>query len=357
MSATTTLARINTHQTVTVAAPTKGGFIDPLTQRWSVTTRLPLAIDRWLAFFASSSNLFWRGSTEEQCNFIRDLETRSLSLWDAAAHLNPKFAQVPLDIAVLSHEHSVNAFTPGYGKVRITKELVKEVLAQEGLTYDQKLDVMSGIVAHEMGHCLQRHITRSVCKRLLLVCIEFLSNSCYPLAWVLDQIMDLWCLLTFDYFTRTHEREADTTGMLILKAYNHLFRQNSDINQIDLSMAPYLWTHFKAFDNKPPTILRLLRTHPSSEERARLTAKLGWILHHNPDILTNPERRAAFFSETRSVSDATLHRDWALPRTELADAIARGTPYHPPTPADRMAAVGRGYIGLISHNQRALITD
>ena len=319
-------------------------FKSPLTQTYRFSEVLPpYYSDRVLSFLDGNSNLFWQGKSEQEQDFIKKIKARSSQLWCAAAKLNPKFSEVPLDIEVLFGQRSINAFTTGYGKVRITKDLIRAVLAEKDLSYKQQLDVMSSIIAHEMGHCLQRHICRNVCTNLLLTTIDLLSQYCYPIGVIAEMVVELWTLITFDYFSRGSEREADITGVLILDSYNaglpkedtqnNASLPKEDSHTIDLDIVPHIWTHFKTFVHNPPKLLQLFSSHPASEERAQLTAKMAWILKHNRDVLTCEAKRRAFFEETRAVNNIAFLTDWNLPISELADVMRQGSTPLALTPA------------------------
>lgn len=292
-------------------------FQNPLTRNCHFLESLPLSVDWALSIGISilryPHDTLWRGGSHEEQAFIQKFKARSIKLWDAAVCLNPKFASVPLELKIINTHQGDPILSLGHAHIRVSQQLIEATLRDSRLDEEQKLAMLSVLMAHEMGHTLLRH-----------------NPSTFQFNMVLSAAVSLFSLLSHPqsliehYVTRRQEREADQAAVLILAAFNKLVQEGAIQDQcLDLGSAARLWTHFMHLPIKHPFLLTPFTSHPPRSERATLSAQMAWILCHHPDVLTNATKRNAFFRETRPLTDPQFLLDWNLPIDELSGVLAR----------------------------------
>src|SRR5262249_13816463 len=123
---------------------------------------------------------------------------------NTVAHQSPwKF-----NFHLLADTHTINAFALPGGQIFITMGLLNELQTEAQL---------AGVLAHEMGHVIERHsaqqMSTSQLGQILTMAVGTAagnqSNSAYQIAAVVNQAMQL-------KYSRGDELEADTWGLKLM---------------------------------------------------------------------------------------------------------------------------------------------
>jgi predicted Zn-dependent protease len=165
--------------------------------------------------------------------------------------------------AVFLNSKVVNAFAAPGGNIAVLRGIVEA---------SESSDELGGVIAHEIGHVLNRHALQGAAKRFGLGIISsYLGAS-------LDTVGNISLLASatmFDMsYSRDHEREADSAGVKLLQAAG-----------INSRGAAALFARLKEKKGDKTGVAALLATHPSLEERIRNLSPSG------------REGRAAFTAE------------------------------------------------------------
>lgn len=156
-----------------------------------------------------------------------------------------KLDTVSIHIHVFEDEE-INAFAIPGGHIIVNTALIK--------TCDNG-DMLAGVVAHEMGHLENGHITKRIAREMGLSAVLMIGGD------NLGMIKQILKTLSSSKFDREQETEADVTGILYLqqagidpKQLAHFFRELSEKKEF-------------------PEALKWLSTHPMLKERAELILK------------------------------------------------------------------------------------
>ena len=150
--------------------------------------------------------------------------------------------------------------------------------------------------------------------------------------------IEFCAFIAANYYSQSHEREADKTGVLILASFNKLCADKRfsklKTKPIKLESAIDLWTQFKPFkgDDHLPWIFNIFSTHPSNQERAVNIAQASLMVASNAQsksILENPEKRRLFFEETEEPTSQAFQDRWNITKKQyqrLFDNTVRASP-------------------------------
>ncbi len=155
-------------------------------------------------------------------------------------------------VAVVDSE-VVNAFAGPGGHIVIFKGLI---------TAAKTPDEVAGVLAHEMGHVIERHSTESIVRAAGLgVMVQILLGDPSGLIGLGVAAGELLVNLAYN---RDSEAEADAVAADILAA-----------SEIDASGLARFLDRLAAHESKDPGMLNLLSTHPHSAERAEAVREAG----------------------------------------------------------------------------------
>lgn len=158
---------------------------------------------------------------------------------------NNKFQNEEIQIFVFESEE-INAFAiPG-----------KKIIVFSGLiNFTQSEEEFLGVIAHEIAHIEENHVTKKISKEIGLSTLYALIFASYQF----DIVKEIARTITSTAYDRSMEKEAD--GL----ALNYLIEANIDpMGYINL-----LTRFAEELDNLPKE-LRLLSTHPDSFERSEI---------------------------------------------------------------------------------------
>lgn len=145
----------------------------------------------------------------------------------------------------------LNAFAAPGEQIVLTKRIIQEAKGP---------DELAGVLAHEMGHGIHLHPESSLVRVIgLSAALELMMGGGG------GSIANLGVLLTQLSYTRDGEREADATGLQLLKA--------AAISPA--GVVGFFERMEKLKGDKGPSTFDILRSHPRSSERAREAAKAG----------------------------------------------------------------------------------
>ncbi len=158
----------------------------------------------------------------------------------------------PVSATFLNSE-VINAFAAPGGNIVVLRGIIE--VSESG-------DELGGVIAHELGHVLNRHAMQGVVKRFGLgIVSSYLGAS-------LDtpgNISLLASVTMFDMsYSRDHEREADFAGGELLR--------KAGVNSRGMAT---LFARLKEKKGDHTGISALLATHPSLEERIRNLSLIG----------------------------------------------------------------------------------
>ena len=203
--------------------------------------RLPWGVERWMARVLGS------GTSAPVCGAA----TRPVTSAAAASALDqlvrrlyplyPEDREVPITVDVLAGD-TVNAYAALGGHIHVFDGLLQQAQSPEEL---------AGVLAHEIEHVRNRHITQDLAVRLLTISV--LSAVLPDQA---GQAQAAYLLLTLK-FSREQESEADRLGLERLKAA-----------QVDAEG----FRQFFSRARKLPSPPQFLSSHPDDDRRAELAA-------------------------------------------------------------------------------------
>jgi Zn-dependent protease with chaperone function len=143
----------------------------------------------------------------------------------------------------------LNAFAAPGEQIVLTREIIEKARSPEEV---------AGVLAHEMGHGIERHPETGIVRAIgLTAAIELVTGGAS------GGLVNIGLVLTQLSYTRAAEREADTQGLRLLKGAG-----------ISPSGIVDFFKRVQGVERKGSAGggLDILRTHPQSEERARLAA-------------------------------------------------------------------------------------
>ena len=178
----------------------------------------------------------------------------------------------------------VNAFTVGGGYVFVTVGII-DASPQEA--------AFAGVVGHEIGHVLSRHVTERLTQQNLLgVATSAIGGGA-------AQAVDLFGGLGLLQFGRQNELEADGLGLELITKANYNFNGPREIFKVLKKLSENQAT--------VPLLSDLLSTHPKPQDRIDRLDKLTANMKHKPKEITDTEafknikiRAKKYISEKRS---------------------------------------------------------
>lgn len=175
-----------------------------------------------------------------------DRLTKRLS---TAAGGNTKF-----DVKVVDW-NLLNAFAAPGEQIVLTRRIIQDAKGP---------DEIAGVLAHEMGHGIHLHPESSIIRVIgLSAAIEIMMGGGG------GTLANIGLLLTQLSYTREGEREADTTGLKLLRT-----AQISPAGVVSFFERLEKQEGGKS-SGSTPAVLDILRSHPRSAERAKEAAKGG----------------------------------------------------------------------------------
>jgi predicted Zn-dependent protease len=171
---------------------------------------------------------------------------------------NDEERKLPIHVKVL-HEGPINAFASLGPNIFIYDTLIKKA---------QSPDEVAGVLAHEMGHVMERHVLDNIALRALMAPLWIISSQGGDAgARTLSALMQI-------RYTRSQEYDADVDGLERL--------QKADI---DTSAVAQFFDRMKEFGS-----VSFLSDHPSPESRAKLA--LLYKVEHPRAALTDEQWRS-----------------------------------------------------------------
>lgn len=169
---------------------------------------------------------------------------------------------------------AVNAFALPGGKIGVYTGLID---------ITDNADQLAAVIGHEIGHVIARHGNERVSQNVLAGVATDLTKSALELGEVANQDLILGALgLGIQYgvalpFSRSHESEADSIGLMLMA--DAAFDPRQSVN---------LWQNMAAANEgkQPP---EWLSTHPSAQTRIqRLQAEIPTaLMRYTPDTATS----------------------------------------------------------------------
>jgi predicted Zn-dependent protease len=213
--------------------------------------RLPWGVERWMArvLGAGTSAPVCKGgvraasgaSTEPAPAASTASAAALAALVQRLYPLYPDDRKVPITVDVLAGD-SVNAYAALGGHIHVFDGLLRQAQSPEEL---------AGVLAHEVEHVRNRHITQDLAARLLTISV--LSAVMPDQA---GQAQAAYLLLTLK-FSREQESEADRLGLERLKAAH-----------IDAEGFRQFFSRARKLSAAP----QFLSSHPDDDSRAELAA-------------------------------------------------------------------------------------
>jgi predicted Zn-dependent protease len=203
--------------------------------------RLPWGVERWMARVLGS------GTSAPVCKGVAGPASgvAPAAALDALVRrlypLYPEDQKVPITVDVLAGD-TINAYAALGGHIHLFDGLVRQAQSPEEL---------AGVLAHEIEHVRNRHITQDLAVRLLTISV--LSAVMPDQA---GQAQAAYLLLTLK-FSREQEGEADRFGLERLKAA-HIDAEG--------------FRQFFSRARKLPAAPQFLSSHPDDDRRAELAA-------------------------------------------------------------------------------------
>ncbi len=174
----------------------------------------------------------------------------------------------------------VNAFAIPGGYVYVNRGLIERAI---------KLDMLAGVLGHEIGHVTQRHSIKQMQKAqganigLTLGCV--LTNVCNN--GIANTAIQVGGTAVFAKFSRTDEAEADKVGV------DYVTRAGIDPRGIP-EMFQVLLDERK---NQPGALDAFFQTHPLEE--SRIAATEAQISHINAAVLASLTKDSPRYQEFR----------------------------------------------------------
>lgn len=155
-------------------------------------------------------------------------------------------------------DEEINAFAIPGGHIIVNTALIKNC---------DNADMLAGVVAHEMGHLENGHITKRIAREMGLAAILMVGGD------NLGMIKQIIKTLSSSKFDREQETEADITGTKYL--------QQAGIDPKQLALFFSELSKKKEF----PEALKWISTHPMLKERADLILKKHFdAMNYTPAI-------------------------------------------------------------------------
>lgn len=185
--------------------------------------------------------------TESRLSFLKDVNPTETEvkveryLASLVDNLTPHQSAPQSYTIRLIDSNGPNAFiTPG-GHIFVTRGLLRHVNSENAL---------SMVIAHEMAHQMHRHPIRSMGRGVVVAVAMMMFTGVDGSEWV-TQILSKSINLGLLSFSRQQEREADASGVRLLKQYyghaegaSYFFSQlNRDSTLRQTGLTEYLSTH------------------------------------------------------------------------------------------------------------------
>jgi Zn-dependent protease with chaperone function len=175
----------------------------------------------------------------------------------------------------------MNAFAVPGGQIVLTKGLIDKAAGP---------DEVAGVLAHEMGHGIERHPETAIIRNIgLAAAVEVMMGGTG------GGLANVGLMLAQLGYSRNAEREADRHALELLKGAGIAPKGLGDFFARVIKMEG---------EDGSPGALTWLRTHPPPAERARL-------VRQQPDYPSTPALDAQAWQDLRSICKKTLEPEKA----------------------------------------------